>query len=386
METKPTYEELEKRAQQLERVAIEWKRTEEKRRKSEETARALLNAPTESALLIDTEGAILALNETAHQRLGNAMEGLVGVNYYDLLQSTVAKDSEQRVKEVIRTGNPIRFEDERDGQHFDNNVYPVFDTKGKVGRIAVFSHDITDRKRAQETLQKMNEDLKDFMHIVSHDMKTPIYAISGFSSLMLKYHHEELGEECLDCVNHIKINARRMEVLISDLGSLLRLGRVASTFKDVASLEIVRNTTSALQGRLKEKGINLLVADKLPTINCDEEKIYQVFDNLLTNAIKFVGNTENPEIEIRYEDKEEAHHFSVRDNGIGIDPQHHQRIFEMFHRLKVIEDEEGTGLGLAIVERIVNHHGGKVWVESEKGKGATFHFTVPKAPSPVRLL
>jgi PAS domain S-box-containing protein len=379
METKPTYEELEKRVQQLEQVAIEWKPTEEKRRKSEETARALLNAATESALLIDTEGAILALNETAHQRLGNAMEKLVGVNYYDLLPSTVATDRKQRVKEVIRTGNPIRFEDERDGKHFDNNVYPVFDTKGKVGHIAVFSHDITDRKRAQETLRKMNEDLKDFMHIVSHDMKTPIYAISGFSSLMLKHHHEELGEECLDYVNHIKVNARRMEVLISDLGSLLRLGRVASTFKDVTSLEIVRNTTSALQGRLKEKGINLLVADKLPTINCDEEKIYQVFDNLLTNAIKFVGNTENPEIEIRYEDKEEAHQFSVRDNGIGIDPKYHQKIFEMYQRLKQIEDKEGTGLGLPIVDRIIRDHGGKVWLESEQGKGTTFYFTLPKA-------
>ncbi len=379
METKPTYEELEKRVEQLEQMAIQWKRTEEKRRKSEETARALLNAPTESALLIDTEGAILALNETAHQRLGNAMEKLVGVNYYDVLPATIAKDRKQRVKEVICSGNPVRFEDQRDGRYLDNNVYPVFDGKGNVGRIAIFSHDITDRKRAEETLRKINEDLKDFMHIVSHDMKTPIYAISGFSSLILKHYQEELGQECLDYVNHIKVNARRMEVLVSDLGALLRLGRVATTFKDVPSLELVKNVTSALQGRVKEKGIKLLMAGNLPTIHCDEEKIYQVFDNLLTNAIKFIGNTENPEIEIRYEDKGEAHQFSVRDNGIGIDSNYHHKIFEMYQRLEQIEDKEGTGLGLPIVDRIIREHGGKVWVESEPDKGATFYFTLPKA-------
>ena len=123
------------------------------------------------------------------------------------------------------------------------------------------------------------------------------------------------------------------------------------------------------------------MADDLPTISCDEEKMYQVFDNLLTNAIKFVGDTENPEIEIGYEDKGEFHQFSAGDNGIGIDPKYHQKIFEMYQRLKQIEDEEGAGLGLPIVDRIIREHGGKVWVESEKGKGATFYFTLPKTSS-----
>ncbi|MCK4487788.1 MAG: two-component sensor histidine kinase, partial [Desulfobacterales bacterium] len=102
-------------------------------------------------------------------------------------------------------------------------------------------------------------------------------------------------------------------------------------------------------------------------------------ENLLVNAIKFMGGAEPPKIEIGYEDRQDFHQFYVRDNGIGIDPRYHRKIFEMFQRLKQIEDEEGTGLGLAIVERMVNNHGGDVWVESEKAKGATFHFTLPKA-------
>ena len=117
---------------------------------------------------------------------------------------------------------------------------------------------------------------------------------------------------------------------------------------------------------------------EVSTIRFDGERIYQVFENLLVNAIKFTADVKKPKIEIGYEDGGDLHLFYVRDNGIGIDPEHHLRIFEMFHRLRLKEDKEGTGLGLAIVDRIVKNHGGKVWVESEKDKGATFYFTVPK--------
>ena len=120
------------------------------------------------------------------------------------------------------------------------------------------------------------------------------------------------------------------------------------------------------------------MADNLSTIYCDGDRICQVFDNLLGNAIKFMRETNSPKIEIGYEDKIDLHQFYVRDNGIGIDPKYHRKIFEMFHRLKQTEDEEGTGLGFAIVERIMNGHGGRIWVESEAGKGATFYFTLPK--------
>jgi signal transduction histidine kinase len=122
------------------------------------------------------------------------------------------------------------------------------------------------------------------------------------------------------------------------------------------------------------------LAENLPLICCDRDRIYQVFENLLVNAVKFIGNTRTPRIEVGYEDKGALHQFYVRDNGIGIDSKYHARIFEMFQRLKEVEDKKGTGLGLAIVDRIVTSHGGTVWVDSEKGKGATFYFTLQKAP------
>jgi len=248
------------------------------------------------------------------------------------------------------------------------------------GRPAILGNivDITEKTLAEEQLRKINEELKNFVHVVSHDLKNPIVAIQGFSSRLLKKCQDNLGEKGRGYLELINAAARRMEVLVSDLLALSSIGRVVSTFKDIPSLEILRNVTSSLEDRLQKKGIDLVLADNLPTIYCDGERIYQVFENLLVNATKFMGATKDPKIEVGYEDMGNFHRFYVRDNGIGIDSEYHRKIFEMFHRLREIEDETGTGLGLAIVERIVKNHGGKVWVESVKGQGATFYFTLPK--------
>jgi len=238
--------------------------------------------------------------------------------------------------------------------------------------------DITEQKKVEEDLQKINEELENFVRIVSHDLKIPIISVQGFSSRLFKNYQDRLDEKGLQYVEQIRTSADRMEALVSDLLSLSRIGRVVSDFTDVSLQKILKDVASCLKHRLEENGIELVVTENLPSIHCDGERIYQVFENLLSNAIKFVHGTKDPRVEVGCEDKEDAYQFYVRDNGIGIDPKYHGKIFEMFHRLKEVKDEQGTGLGLAIVERVVNNHGGKVWVESEKGKGATFYFTLPK--------
>jgi signal transduction histidine kinase len=122
----------------------------------------------------------------------------------------------------------------------------------------------------------------------------------------------------------------------------------------------------------------LVLPKKLPVISCNADRMYHVFENLLSNAIKFTRNTDRPKIEIGYRDRGKHHEFFVKDNGIGVDPENHRKIFELFHRVGEVEDKEGTGLGLAIVERIVKSHGGKVWIKSKKGSGAAVYFTLPK--------
>ena len=254
------------------------------------------------------------------------------------------------------------------------------------GRPAILGNivDITEQKKAEEELLKINKELKNFVDVVSHDLKTPIVAIQGFSSRLFKKYQEKLGDKGGRYLKLINTSARRMEGLVTDLLALSSIGKVLSTFKDVSSIEIVANVTTGLQDKLKENRIELVVAEDLPHIYCDGERIYQVFENLIVNAIKYMGDTENPKIEIGYDDNGAFHQFYVRDNGIGIDAKYHGKVFEMFHRLREVEDEKGTGLGLVIVDRIVNNHGGRVWVESEKGKGAVFYFTLPKA-DPIRL-
>jgi signal transduction histidine kinase len=229
---------------------------------------------------------------------------------------------------------------------------------------ALLKGEITERRRVEEKLRKKNEELENFVCVVSHELKTPVIGVQGFSSRLLRNYQEKLDEKGERYLEQIQANARRMEIF--------------SSFEDISSLEIAKNVRLRLQPQLKEKGIKLAVSDNLPAICCDGERISQVFENLLVNAIKFAGDTKNPKVEIGYEDKRDVHQFYVKDNGIGIDPECHQEIFGMFHRLKEIRDQEGTGIGLAIVERIVKSHGGKVWVESEKGKGATFYFILPK--------
>lgn len=387
MAGKPTYEELEQRAKELEKEALEHKRMEEVLRESEEKYSKLVENSL-TGIYIDQDEKIVFANNRFADIYRYPREELIGIESWRLVhpedRSLTDKTRARRLK-----GEEAPSEYEARGLTKDGETIWIKRRNTSIeykGRPAILGNavDITEQKQAEEELRKINEELKNFVHVVSHDLKTPIISIQGFSSRLLKNYQEKLGEKGRVYLEHIKTSGRRMEVLVSDLLTLSKIGRVVSNLKDIPSHEIVKNLTSDLQDRVKEKGIELVVAHNLPTISCDGERIYQVFQNLLVNAIKFMGDTESPQIEIGYADMGDFHQFSVRDNGIGIDPKYHRRIFDMFHRLKKIEDEEGTGLGLAIVYRIVTDHDGKVWVESEKGKGATFYFTLPKDPSLVR--
>ena len=387
MARKPTYEELEQRVKELEKEALEHKRVEEVLRESEEKYSKLVENSL-TGIYIDQDEKIVFANNRFADIYRYPREELIGIESWRLVhpedRSLTDKTRARRLK-----GEEAPPEYEARGLTKDGETIWIKRRNTSIeykGRPAILGNavDITEQKQAEEELRKINEELKNFVHVVSHDLKTPIISIQGFSSRLLKNYQEKLGEKGRVYLEHIKTSGRRMEVLVSDLLTLSKIGRVVSNLKDIPSHEIVKNLTSDLQDRVKEKGIELVVAHNLPTISCDGERIYQVFQNLLVNAIKFMGDTESPQIEIGYADMGDFHQFSVRDNGIGIDPKYHRRIFDMFHRLKKIEDEEGTGLGLAIVYRIVADHDGKVWVESEKGKGATFYFTLPKDPSLVR--
>ena len=289
-------------------------------------------------------------------------------------------------EQVINTGQPcklyeVKYVSSEHPPKLLNLTITGFRHAREVTLILIVE-DVTERARLTEGLREKNKELEDFIYIVSHDLKSPIVSMQGFTSLLFNEYHDQLGKEGKKYLERIKVNTFRMESLISDLLNLSKIGRVASVFRDISSLEIVKRICSGLKPRLEKDRIEISIEDNLPIVHCDEEKMYQIFENLIINAIKFMGDTKNPKIEIGCEVQEDFHQFYIRDNGIGIDKKYHRRIFEVFQRLNEIEDEKGTGIGLVIVERIVELHGGRAWVESEKGKGSTFYFTIRKDVPP----
>ena len=365
------------------RDITEQKRVEEELRKEEEKYSTLVESSL-TGIYIDQGNRIVFANNTFAEIYRYPKDELIGLETWKLVHpEDRALTDDMRARRLKGEAVPTEYE-ARGLTKFGETIWirrrnTRIEYQGKpaiLGNIA----DITEQKGAEEELRKINEELENFVHVVSHDLKTPIISIQGFASRLVKKRGDKMEASEKKYIDQIRVTADHMESLVSGLLSLSKVGHVVSTFNEVPSLDIVKRAASALRDKLKRNRIKLVVGKNLPTIYCDGERIYQVFENLLGNAVKFVQESKNPRIEVGYEEKGAFHQFYVRDNGIGIDPKYHLKIFEMFHRLKEAEDHEGSGLGLAIGSRIIDHHGGKIWVESEKGNGATFYFTLPKSP------
>ncbi len=238
-------------------------------------------------------------------------------------------------------------------------------------------------KLYEETLQKSreiqqrNKELDDFTYVVSHDLKEPLISIEGFSRILQMDYQEVIQLEGKEYLESIVGATTRMKGLIDDLLMLSRVSRPSESFKPVAIPDIIRDITTDMEFTIKQKGVKI-IAENLPTIIGNETQLKLVFRNLIGNAIKF-NNKPNPVVEVGFRNAENnAYLFYVRDNGIGIDPDFHQKIFVIFQRLHRREEYEGSGAGLAIVKKIIEIHKGRIWVESKLGEGATFYFTIQK--------
>jgi len=227
-------------------------------------------------------------------------------------------------------------------------------------------------------LRKTNEELNSFVYTVSHDLKAPVVSLQGFSSLLIKDCKDSLDEMGRMYIDRILKNSERMGSLIEDLLELSRIGRIKGQEEPVDISFIISDVVDELTPRLDEIGTKLDITADMPTLQCDRTRMIQIFANLIGNANKFMGeDNKAPTIEVGCEDQDGQYRFYVKDNGIGIDEEYHEKIFQIFQRLDDI-DTEGTGVGLAIVRKIVESFGGKIWVDSAKGKGTTVYFTVPK--------
>ena len=261
-------------------------------------------------------------------------------------------------------------------------VAPIF----YQGRRATLGNltDVTEHKRMEERLrqitaemQRSNNELEQFAYVISHDLQEPLRMISSYTQLLAKRYSSKLDADADEFIAYSVDGAKRMQALLHDLLEYSRVGTRGKPFTWVDCKEVVEQTIANLKIAIEESGASVTY-DTLPALMGDEGQLVQLFQNLIGNAIKF-HREEPPCVHISAQRKQNVVAFSAKDNGIGIDPQYRQVIFEIFRRLHTREEYPGTGMGLSICKKIVERHGGHIWVQSQLGQGSTFHFTIQVA-------
>jgi len=372
----------------------EHKRAEEALRRSEATGQALLDAPTDVAILVELDGTIVALNDAAASGFGQDSEQLVGVCAFDLLPPHLAKSRKAQGDLVARTGKPVSFEDERHGRVFANRLYPVTDSKGAVVRLAIFAQDRTEARQAEEERQKLEAQLGQAQKMeaigrlaggVAHDFNNLLQAILGYGDLALD--EADAKSPLREPIEEILKAGNRAKSLVAQLLAFSR--RQVLEMKDIDLNEVVTNLTKMIQRVIGEHiSLDVITGHNLGFVRADPGRIEQILVNLCVNARDAMPTggtitveTENVRIDNDYCN---AHTWakpgrytllSVTDTGCGMDEETLANIFDPFFTTKDVG--EGTGLGLAPVYGLVKQHEGLLHVYSELDKGTTFKIYLP---------
>jgi PAS domain S-box-containing protein len=308
---------------------------------------------------------------------------------YRWLEQLHPDDKERTVSEwmeKVKTGDSfdIEFRIRRnDGEYhwFKTRAVPMHDAEGNIIKWFGSNTDFDDIKKAEERLYKLNSDLErsnkeleQFAYVASHDLQEPLRMISSFTQLLYKRYNDKLDKDANEFIEYIVDGADRMQRLIQDLLSFSRITTRGGNFTQADTHQALGEAILNLQILIKESGA-IITNENLPVVFADYSQVVQLFQNFIGNSIKF-RSEESPHIHISSKLINDELVFSVKDNGIGIDPMYFDRIFVIFQRLNAGKQYPGTGIGLAICHRIVQRHEGKIWVESLLGKGSVFHFTL----------
>lgn len=230
-------------------------------------------------------------------------------------------------------------------------------------------------RQATLELQRSNAELEQFAYVASHDLQEPLRMVTSYLQLLERRYKEKLDQDAEEFIGFAVDGASRMQTLIQDLLTYSRVGTRGAAFEPTDCNEVLGRVLTNLEVAIEESGAEISCGT-LPNIAVDSSQLSQLLQNLIGNAIKFRGDSP-PRIQVEAQQRDEDWLFSVRDNGIGIDPRHGERIFQVFQRLHGIGQYQGTGIGLAVCKKIAERHQGQIWVESEEGAGATFYFTIP---------
>ena len=331
-------------------------------------------------IIRDLQSRIIEVNDEVQRTFGWSRDELIGKLSFTALPpewQTLFEDVMQRCLngEAVRN---VEFEvPDKCGE-----MIPVLTTvsllTGESGEplgIAQIVKNITELKRTAEELQRSNRELEHFAVVVAHDLQQPLSTVKGYCELLQRHHQTEFSEQALGFLHSVNDGIKQAQTLVGDLLSYSCLDRQAKPVAPVNCNDGVNRALANLGSSITESGAEIK-CQHLPFVLCDGSQLVQLFENLIGNAIKYRGN-ESPVVDLSAEQEGVNCVFCVADNGIGIDPAHHQEVFDIFARLHPKGQYPGTGIGLAICRKIVERHGGRIWVESQTNSGSRFFFTLP---------
>jgi PAS domain S-box-containing protein len=347
---------------------------------SEERFHDLADNIPNLAWMADATGWIFWYNTQWFDYTGTTLEEMKGWGWQKVHHPDYVESITEEWEFNIKAGKPydnIFPLKGKDGKYrwFLTRVTPIRDEQGKLLRWFGTNTDITELKQSEEELKRSNIELERFAYVSSHDLQEPLRMVTLYSQLLERRYKDNLDNDANDFIEYIVEGANRMRQLIDDLLEYSRVTSQAKEFEKVDLEKVLDVVLHNLAIPIQENNVTIS-HDSLPTVFVDKNQMVQVFQNLINNAIKFHGQN-TPNIYISAQKDDQKWKFAVKDNGIGIEPKHQKQIFKVFKRLHTREEYPGTGIGLSITQKIIIHHGGQIWVESELGKGTTFFFTIP---------
>jgi len=348
---------------------------------------ALLDLSPDSIICKKPDGTITLWNKGAETLYGWRREEALGRKIEDLLKTQLPQPVEEVNRQLQRdgewSGEVIHFSKNCEEIVIQGRWQALHDDNGKVVEILESNIDITGRKRDEQHLRKLvddlarsNRDLQQFAYVASHDLQEPLRQVVAFVQLLEKKYGQKLDEQGAEYMRFIVEGAKRMHKLILDLLAYSRVDLATAKVEQISLQDALEQAVHNLSVLIEENKATV-TSDTLPELKADQAQLVQVFQNLIGNAIKFRGD-KAPEVHVGVEKNKHAWIVQVSDNGIGFDPEHADKIFQLFQRLHTRDVYPGTGIGLTICKRVVERHGGEMWAESKPGQGASFYFSLPR--------
>ncbi len=352
----------------------------------------IIESAMDAIITVDDEQNIVMFNPAAEKMFGLTAADALGRNLSQLIPSRFRSAHAQQVRDFGETNQTRRHIGGMDclcGLRADGTEFPAeisisqIEERG-VKLFTAIVRDISERKHAEdelsrraEDLARSNRDLEQFAYVASHDLQEPLRMVAAYTQLLAERYRGYLDENADKYIAYVIEGTTRMQTLIQDLLAFSRIGRNRRERQNVDLEAVLDEAAENLKASIQESRA-VLTRGKLPLVHGERSQLVQLFQNLIGNAIKFRGENA-PRISISAESRGQECVFAVADNGIGIATEYRERVFEIFQRLHTRAEYPGNGIGLSICKKIVEQHGGRIWVESEPGQGATFKFILPAA-------